>query len=105
MALVFRQRQPDPLPGTARACAVRPGRPLLALAWAFALVAAAGCQSGGLLSIWRQGNDDSLSKGPTKDEVNDNRNLMARWLTPKRNPHSNPDAINPTPLMNGSDGY
>jgi outer membrane protein assembly factor BamD (BamD/ComL family) len=104
MALVFRQRQPDPRPGTARACAVRPGA--LLLASALTLAAASGCQSGGgLLSLWRQGNDDSLSKGPTKDEINDNRNLMARWLTPKRNPHSNPDAINPSPLMNGSDGY
>src|SRR5262249_13610888 len=69
---------------------------------------ASGCQSGsggGLLSLWKQGSDSSLSKGPTKDEVNDNRNLMARWLSPKQNPHSNPDAINPTPLMNGSNGY
>jgi outer membrane protein assembly factor BamD (BamD/ComL family) len=31
---------------------------------------------------------------------------MARWLTPKRNPHSDPDAINPpSTLMLGSNGY
>ena len=59
-------------------------------------LATSGCQSGGGCSrLWRQGADSSLSKGPTKDELNDNRNLMARWLTPKKNPHSDPDAINP----------
>ena len=73
-----------------------------------ALAATAGCSTtgGGLLSIWKQGTDASLSKGPTAEEVNDNRNLMARWLTPKTNPHSDPDSINPpTPLILGSNGY
>jgi outer membrane protein assembly factor BamD (BamD/ComL family) len=92
-------RQPDPRSGTAPA--LRLG---VALA---ALVATSGCQSGGgFLSLWRQGTDSSLSKGPTQDELNDKRNLLARWLTPKVNPHSNPDAINPpSPLVLGSNGY
>jgi outer membrane protein assembly factor BamD (BamD/ComL family) len=99
MALAHRQRQPDPRCGTATA--LRLGVVLAAL------VATSGCQStGGFLTLWRQGADDSLSKGPTKEEINDNRNLMARWLTPKRNPHSDPDAINPpSTLMLGSNGY
>src|SRR3954447_3671513 len=91
-------RHPDPRSGTAPA--LRLG---VALA---ALVAASGCQSGGVLSLWRQGLDSSLSKGPTTDELNDNRNLLARWLTPKVNPHSNHDGINPpSALVLGSNGY
>jgi outer membrane protein assembly factor BamD (BamD/ComL family) len=73
-----------------------------------ALCATAGCSStgGGLLSLWRQGTDSSLSKGPTAEEVNDNRNLMARWLSPKKNPHADPESLNPTsPLILGSNGY
>jgi outer membrane protein assembly factor BamD (BamD/ComL family) len=92
-------RQPDPRRGTATA--LRLG---VALA---ALLVTSGCQSsGGLLSVWRQGLDSSLSKGPTAEELNDKRNLVARWLTPKVNPHADPDSINPpSPLVLGSDGY
>jgi outer membrane protein assembly factor BamD (BamD/ComL family) len=89
-------RQPDPPRGAVSA-------PRLGLALA-ALAAISGCQSSGsYLSLWRQGTDSSLSKGPTKDELNDDRNLLARWFTPKVNPHSNADA--PNPIVLGSDGY
>ena len=100
MPLVQRQPQTNYPRATARAL-----WHALALA---TLVATCGCAStgGGLLSLWRQGTDTSLSKGPTKEEVNDNRNLMARWLTPKHNPHSDADSINPpSPLILGSHGY
>ena len=57
MAQAYRQRQPDPRRGTA---------PALRLGVALtALLATSGCQSGGVLSLWRQGFDSSLSKGPT----------------------------------------
>jgi outer membrane protein assembly factor BamD (BamD/ComL family) len=102
MVLVDPQRQDDLRCGTARARTVR----LAAAAAALALLVAPGCQSSGnVLSLWRQGTDASLSKGPTSDELNDNRNLMARWLAPKANPHANPEAINPSPLVLGSNGY
>src|SRR5438105_15491045 len=105
MDLAQRQPQPDHRRGTA----ARARRLALAVTVALAaLTAASGCQSsgGGLLSLWRMGSDSSLSKGPTKEEINDNRNLMARWLTPKKNPHSDPDAVTPrSPLILGSDGY
>jgi outer membrane protein assembly factor BamD (BamD/ComL family) len=97
--MALANRQPDPRRGTVTA--LRLGVALAALA------ATPGCRStGDWLSLWRQGSDSSLSKGPTKDELNDNRNLLARWLTPKANPHSNPDGVNPpTPLVLGSNGY
>ena len=92
MALAQRPPQSDPRRRpTARALRrARPGRP-----WRRPPAASTG---GGLLPLWRQGTDSSLSKGPTEEEVNDNRNLMARWLTPKKNPHSDPDrSIRPRP--------
>src|SRR5262249_3225775 len=100
MPLACRQVPCDPRRSSARAL-------WHALAFA-ALIASSGCSStsGGLISLWRQGTDSSLSKGPTKEEVNDNRNLMARWLTPKKNPHADPDSINPpSTLILGSNGY
>jgi outer membrane protein assembly factor BamD (BamD/ComL family) len=104
MALAQRQRLPDPPSGTAPAHAARLGVSVV-LAASF-LTSTAGCQSSGsFLSLWKQGGDASLSKGPSERELNDNRNLMARWLTPKTNPHSDPEAINPSPLVLGSNGY
>jgi outer membrane protein assembly factor BamD (BamD/ComL family) len=63
-----------------------------------------GCQSIGTnpLALWRQGLDSSLSKAPTRAETGDNRNFMARWLTPKKPPAGNFD---PNPLVLGSDGW
>jgi outer membrane protein assembly factor BamD (BamD/ComL family) len=100
MPLACRQVHCDPRRVSARAL-----WHALALA---ALIATPGCSStgGGFLSLWRQATDSSLSKGPTKEELNDNRNLMARWLSPKKNPHADPDSINPpSTLILGSDGY
>jgi outer membrane protein assembly factor BamD (BamD/ComL family) len=105
MPLVCRQVPPE----RRRCAAARALRHALAQALALAvLLAAQGCSStgGGLISLWRQGTDSSLSKPPTPEEINDNRNLLARWLTPKMNPHANPDAINPpSTLILGSNGY
>jgi outer membrane protein assembly factor BamD (BamD/ComL family) len=100
--LAQRQWQTDPRVGTARAQAI-----FLTVAMVALAALASGCQSssGSFLSLWRQGADSSLSKGPTKEELDDNRNLMARWLSPKKNPHSSPEALNPSPLVLGSNGY
>ena len=92
MALVNRQ--------TARQC--RLPLPLLRL-WAAVtvLLTASGCQ--GTLQSWRMATDSSLSKGPTKEELGDDRNLMARWLNPKV---GGPSAGKTrSPLVLGSDGW
>jgi outer membrane protein assembly factor BamD (BamD/ComL family) len=70
-----------------------------------ALAALPGCQSTtGPLAVWRMGRDSSLSKGPTKAELGeDNRSLMARWLSPKKNWHT--EDATPSPLVLGSDGW
>ena len=64
-----------------------------------------GCQSLGTtnpLSLWRMGRDSSLSKSPTTAETGDNRNLMARWLSPKKPPAANVDG---STLVLGSNGW
>jgi len=80
-------------------------RPALALAALTALAAGGGCQSLGStnpLAVWRLGGDSSLSRAPTAKETGDDRNLMARWISPKKPPAGNFDA---SPLVLGSDGW
>ncbi|WP_422929842.1 outer membrane protein assembly factor BamD [Singulisphaera sp. PoT] len=63
-----------------------------------------GClSSGSTLTAWRMGRDSSLSKAPTKEEVGDDRNLMARWLSPKASPYGK--AEQRSTLVLGSDGW
>ena len=92
MALVYRQ------PISRR-------RPTLArLAAAAVLLATTGCQS--TWNACRMGTDSSLSKGPTKEELGDDRNLMARWLTPKvGGPGPKAAGEARSPLVLGSDGW
>jgi outer membrane protein assembly factor BamD (BamD/ComL family) len=90
MALEFRQHDPRRRP-----------TPRLAIALA-ALVALSGCQTGPL-AAWRTGRDDSLSKGPTKEELGDDRGLFARWMTPKATPHTDPTKN--TALVLGPNGW
>jgi TolA-binding protein len=91
MALV--NRQPDPR-----------RLPILRLWAAVAvLLATSGCQS--TWNAWRMGNDSSLSQGPTKEELGDDRNLMARWLTPKVGGPSGAAGTPRSPLVLGSDGW
>jgi outer membrane protein assembly factor BamD (BamD/ComL family) len=96
--MALAHRQPDPR---------RRPTPGLGAVLVF-LATVSGCQtgSGGFLTAWRMGRDASLSKGPTKDELQDDRNLMARWLSPKR-PRSSAVAADkaPSPLILGSDGW
>jgi len=85
----------------------REGRRLGALGVVLAGLAAvpgAGCTSLGNspLAVWKTGLDSSLSKGPTAKETGDTRNLMARWIAPKKPPAGNFDA---NPLVLGSDGW
>lgn len=69
-----------------------------------AVVAASGCQSAGSYwTAWRMGTDSSLSKPPTKEEMNDDRSLMARWLSPKASPYGSPQPR--SSLILGSDGW
>lgn len=80
-------------------------RPFLRLWAAVAvLLTASGCQS--TWNAWRMGTDSSLSKGPTKEELGDDRNLMARWLSPKvGGPSSDASGKPRSPLVLGSDGW
>ncbi|MBV8231358.1 MAG: tetratricopeptide repeat protein, partial [Planctomycetaceae bacterium] len=96
--MALAHRQPDPR---------RRPTPGLGAVLVF-LATVSGCQtgSGGFLTAWRMGRDASLSKGPTKDELQDDRNLLARWLSPKRPPSSAATADKaPSPLILGSDGW
>ncbi|MBV8676976.1 MAG: tetratricopeptide repeat protein, partial [Planctomycetaceae bacterium] len=96
--MALAHRQPDPRR--------RPTRGLGAVLVFLATVS--GCQtgSGSFLTAWRMSRDASLSKGPTKDELQDDRNLLARWLSPKRPPSSAATADKaPSPLILGSDGW
>lgn len=74
----------------------------LAVALTVILATAPGCQSSPF-SLWRQAFDDSLSKPPTKDETGEDRGLLARWLTPKSAPASDPTKT--TPLVKGPGGW
>src|SRR5262245_29462454 len=68
-----------------------------------AAVLGAGCASTGPFALWRTATDSSLSRGPTDKELGpDNRNFMARWLSPRKPPARDPDA--PT-LVLGSNGW
>ncbi len=96
--MALAHRQPDPR---------RRPTPGLGAVLVF-LATVSGCQtgSGGFLTAWRMGRDASLSKGPNKDELQDDRNLMARWLSPKRPPSSAVAADKaPSTLILGSDGW
>ncbi|AGA30880.1 tetratricopeptide repeat protein [Singulisphaera acidiphila] len=78
--------------------------PILRL-WAVVavLLATSGCST---WNAWRMGTDSSLSKGPTKDELGDDRNLMARWLTPKvGGPSGDATGKARSPLVLGSNGW
>src|SRR5579864_9125161 len=70
-----------------------------------ALVFFAGCQTDGtgVLTRWRMAHDDSLTKGITREEEGDDRNLMARWLWPKAPKPSDPNA--PPALVLGPGGW
>jgi TolA-binding protein len=61
----------------------------------------AGCQSGPF-GAWGMAKDDSLSKGPTKEETGDDRVFLARWLTPKPVPSYDPEKK--MPLVKGPNG-
>ncbi len=101
MALVHWKPEPGPLRRSDRPSGARPGLGFVLAA----LTAASGCAMGGSgpLAAWRQGRDSSLSKGPTKEEMHDDRQLMARWLTPKKTPHTDPEAT--SPMVLGPDGW
>jgi outer membrane protein assembly factor BamD (BamD/ComL family) len=101
MALVHWKPEPGPPRRPDRLAGARPGLGFVLAA----LAAASGCVAGGTgpLAAWRQGRDDSLSKGPTKEEMHDDRQLMARWLTPRKTPHTDPKANSPMAL--GPDGW
>jgi len=71
-----------------------------ALALAIPLLAG-GCQSGPF-AAWRTATDDSLSKGPTKEELADDRVFLARWLAPK--PVASYDPAKKLPLVKGPNG-
>ena len=71
---------------------------VLALA---ALAVAGGCQSGPF-AAWGIARDDSLSKGPTKEETGDDRVFLARWLSPKAVPSYDPEKK--LPLLKGRNG-
>src|SRR5262249_30883068 len=46
------------------------------------LLAMTGCQGGvGPIARWRMAKDGSLAQGPTREELGDNRSMMARWLS------------------------
>ena len=80
--------------------------PIAASLACLAALAGAGCQTTGMgpLAVWRMGKDSSLSDGPTDKELGpDNRNLMARWFTPK-NPPSHTNNAGST-LVLGSNGW
>ncbi|MEJ7637240.1 MAG: outer membrane protein assembly factor BamD [Singulisphaera sp.] len=94
MALVHCRPEPGPVRRPDRLPGARPGLGFVLAA----LAAASGCAAGGTgpLAAWRQGLDSSLSKGPTNEEMHDDRQLMARWLTPRR-----PRTPTPRPLADG----
>lgn len=90
MAMAY--RQPDPR-----------SRPALRLGAILAVVlTTSGCQ--GTLNAWRMGRDSSLSRGPTSEELGDDRNLMARWLSPKTGTPSGATQTR-SPLVLGSNGW
>ena len=78
--------------------------PRLALAIALGTLAAGtliGCQ-GGPIAAWRMAHDDSLSKGPTPQELGDDRSLLARLFNPQAPPSTDPTAN--TSLVQGPKG-
>jgi outer membrane protein assembly factor BamD (BamD/ComL family) len=77
----------------------------LAGALALAVLAAAGCQSGtGPLARWRMVRDGSLAPGPTKDELGDDRSMMARWLSPAK-PNSEASSKTDNAMVGNSNGW
>lgn len=98
---------PDTAPLSPNEPGERPRR-CTAIALALACLAApggAGCQSIGStnpLALWRMGLDSSLSKGPTEKETGDDRNFLARWMSPKAPP---PGEIDTPNMVLGSDGW
>lgn len=74
--------RPEPVPMPTSPPRRVPGR-LLRAGLALAVMAATGCQGGtGVLRRWNLQNDPTLAKPITEDELGDNRNLVARWLSP-----------------------
>jgi outer membrane protein assembly factor BamD (BamD/ComL family) len=72
---------------------------------ALAMLALAGCQTDGtgVLSRWYMAHDQSIAKGSTRADEGDDRNLMARWLSPKKPAPSDPNA--PPALVLGPGGW
>ncbi len=97
------QRQPNPIrrrgPVAVRRRVRWPWWPPCSCRPAARAPAAAGSRSG------TRERTTSLSKGPTEDEVNDNRNLMARWLSPRPTRIPTPTRSTNSPLILGSNGY
>jgi outer membrane protein assembly factor BamD (BamD/ComL family) len=93
---------------TRRGAGAAPRRAALGLVAATALLAAPGCQTGGLgpLARWRMAADEGLATGPTLKEAGteDQRNLLARWMTP-RPPKSSLASEDGSTLVLGSDGW
>lgn len=76
-------------------------RPLLQLGVIVAAVlTCSGCST---VSAWRMSRDSSLSRGPSEEEFGDNRNWLARWLSPK--PGASTAAEVRSPLVLGSNGW
>ena len=72
----------DPFASRSRSLVVRAGLVL-------AVVAATGCQGGtGILRRWSMQDDPTLAKPITRDELGDNRGMIARWLSPEKAPHT-----------------
>src|SRR4051794_17861287 len=71
-----------------------------------ALLAMSGCQTGtGPLARWRMAHDASLAKGPTKEEVGDDRGMVARLFSPKKPSEMGPSAKSSSTSVMGSDGW
>jgi TolA-binding protein len=98
MALV--NRQPDLLRGPARRFRAVPAVPVLVLV--LVLLTAPGCSN---LSAWRVSRDSSLSKPPTQEELQDDRSLMARWLSPRPGPYTGASGAPRSSLVLGSNGW
>src|SRR5438270_10930257 len=92
-------------PGPMARARARPG-PRPAAGALAGLLTAAGCLGdGGTLARWRMAHDQGLAKGPTKEELGDDRSLMARWLAPNQ-AHVTPKADKETSTrFGGSDGW
>lgn len=68
------------------------------------VLACCGCATEGtsVLSRWRMARDQSIAKGISKDEIGDDRGMMARWLSPKKPKPADPNG--PSPAL-GAKGW